>query len=110
MLSAIILLIKEGDSSKFDLILNGYDEMPNSSVEKVEASFAFAELLVEMKNDARFEQGIDALIRYRDNIRLLSKEEVRDLMNDRLFKPIAQYKEREGLKVQAAYVNSKLKK
>lgn len=104
-----MLLIKEGDSAKFDMILNDYDEMPNTSVEKVEATFAFAELLVQMKNNVHFEQGVDALIRYRNNIKLLNKDEVRDLLDDKLFKPIAQYKEREGLKTQAEYIRSKIK-
>ena len=61
------IFIKEGDESKFDLIIDGFDKMPMSQ-EKFDEFPEFAALLLKMQNTDQFKKGVDALVRFRESI------------------------------------------
>jgi aminopeptidase N len=109
LLSAMsAIFIKEGDESKFDLIISGFNKMPLSQ-EKFEEFPAFAALLLKMNNTEQFKKGVDALVRFRESIPSSQRAEISTLMNNNFLKPIGQRKEAEGQKEQAAYIMSKTK-
>ena len=101
------IFIKEGDESKFDLIISGFNKMPLSQ-EKFEEFPAFAALLLKMNNTEQFKKGVDALVRFRESIPSNQRAEISNLINNNFLKPIGQRKEAEGQKEQAAYILSKI--
>jgi aminopeptidase N len=100
------IFMKEGDESKFDLVIEGFDKMPFSQ-EKFDKFPPFAQLLLKMNNTNQFERGVDALVRFRNSIPLIQREELGKLIDNNFLKPIGHNKEAEGLKDQASYVLSK---
>ncbi len=108
LLSAMTtIFIKEGDASKFDMIIEGFDKMPMSD-EKVEDFPQFASLLLNIQNTDQFKKGVDALIHFRETIPVSQRAEIGKLVNDNFLKPIADRKEAAGLKEQADYIRSKI--
>src|SRR5450432_3201966 len=101
------IFIKEGDESKSDLVIDGFDKMPMSQ-EKFDESPQFAALLLKMENTEQFKKGVDALIRFRESIPASQKAELSKLINDSFLKPIGERKEAAGLKEQADYILSKI--
>jgi aminopeptidase N len=101
------IFIKNGDETKFDFIIDGYDKMPISQ-EKFDMFPQFASLLLKMNNTQQFENAVDALVRFRESIPAGQKAELSKLLNDNFLKPIAERKEADGLKEQAAYIRSKI--
>jgi aminopeptidase N len=101
------IFIKEGDESKFELVIEGFDKMPMSQ-EKFNEFPAFATLLLKMNNTEEFKKGVDALVRFRDAIPASQREEISKLINNNFLKPIADRKESAGFKEQAAYLRSKI--
>jgi aminopeptidase N len=101
------IFIKEGDESKFDMIIAGFDKMPLSE-EKVEEFPEFAALLLKMNNTDQFKKGVDALVRFRESIPANQKAEISTLINNNFMKPIGQRKEAAGQKEQANYILSKI--
>jgi aminopeptidase N len=101
------IFIREGDESKFDLIIAGYDKMPMGQ-EKFDQFPAFAALLLKMNNTDQFKKGVDALVRFRNSIPAGQRAELGALINNNFLKPIAQRKEAAGYKEQAAYILSKI--
>jgi aminopeptidase N len=101
------IFIKEGDESKFDLIIAGFDKMPISQ-EKVEEFPQFAALLLKMNDTEQFKRAVDALVRFRESIPSSQRAEISVLINNNFLKPIAQRKEAAGMKEQAAYILSKI--
>jgi len=101
------IFIREGDESKFDLIIAGFDKMPISQ-EKFEEFPEFATLLLKMNNTEQFKKAVDALVRFRESIPLSQRAEISTLINNNFLKPIAQRKEAAGLKEQADYILSKI--
>jgi aminopeptidase N len=104
----VAVFIKEGDESNFDYIIEGFNKMPELSLEKVEAFPQFAALTLKMENTDQFKKAIDAIVKYRDALPSTEKAEISKLINDNFLKPIADRKESAGLKEQAEYVRSKL--
>jgi aminopeptidase N len=101
------IFIKEGDESKFDMIISGFDKMPLSE-EKVEEFPEFAALLLKMNNTEQFKKAVDALVRFRESIPTNQKAEIATLINTNFMKPIGQRKEAAGQNDQAAYILSKI--
>lgn len=101
------IFIKEGDETKFDMIIDGFDNMPMSQ-EKFNKFPEFAALLLKMNNTEQFKRGIDALIRFRNTIPSRQRAEISTLINNNFLKPLAERKEALGQKEQAAYVLSKI--
>jgi len=101
------IFIKQGDETKFDLIISGFNKMPLSQ-EKFEEFPAFAALLLKMNNTEQFKKGVDALVRFRESIPSSQRAEISTLINNNFMKPIGQRKEAEGQKEQAAYILSKI--
>ena len=101
------IFIKEGDETKFDMIIAGFDKMPLSQ-EKFEEFPQFAALLLKMNNTDQFKKAVDALVRFRESIPANQKAEISKLINDNFMKPIGQRKEAAGQKEQAAYILSKV--
>lgn len=101
------IFIKEGDETKFDLIISGFSKTPLSE-EKVEEFPAFAALLLKMNNTEQFKRAVDALVRFRESIPASQRAEISSLINNNFLKPIGQRKEAEGKKEQAAYILSKI--
>ena len=104
----VAVFIKEGDESNFDYIIEGFNKMPELSLEKVEAFPQFAALTLKMENTAQFKKAIDAIVKYRDALPATEKAEISKLINENFLKPIGDRKESAGLKEQAEYVRSKL--
>ena len=103
------IFIKQGDESKFDLVIDGFDKMPMSQ-EKFEEFPGFAALLLKMNNTDQFKKGVDALVRFRESIPASQRAEISTLINNNFLKPIGQRKEAAGLKEQAAlyYVEGRI--
>jgi aminopeptidase N len=101
------IFIKEGDESKFNLVIEGFDKMPMSQ-EKFNEFPAFAALLLKMNNTDEFKKGVDALVHFRDAIPASQREEISKMINNNFLKPIADRKESAGFKEQAAYLKSKI--
>jgi aminopeptidase N len=101
------IFIKEGDESKFDMIIAGFDKAPLSQ-EKFEEFPEFAALLLKMNNTEQFKKAVDALVRFRESIPANQKAEISTLINNNFLKPIGQRKEASGQKEQATYILSKL--
>jgi len=102
------IFIQEGDVSKFDLIIAGFDKMPLSQ-EKFEKFPEFAALLLKMDNTEQFKKAVDALVHFRESIPSSQRAEISTLIDNNFLKPIAQRKEAAGHKEQAAYILSKIK-
>ena len=101
------IFIKQGDESKFDLVIDGFDKMPMSQ-EKFEEFPQFAGLLLKMQNTIQFKRAVDALVRFRETIPSAQRAEIGALINNNFLKPIADRKDAAGLKEQADYIRSKL--
>ncbi len=108
LLSALSgIFITEGDDTKFDMIIEGFNKMPMSN-EKVEESPRFAALLLRMDDTNQFKRGVDALVRFRDHIPSDDKAEFVKLINENFLKPIGDRKKAAGLNEQATYILSKI--
>ena len=83
------IFIKEGDETKFDMIIAGFDKMPLSQ-EKFEEFPEFAALLLKMNNTDQFKKAVDALVRFRESIPANQKAEISTLINNNFLKPIGQ--------------------
>jgi aminopeptidase N len=101
------IFIREGDESKFDLVIEGFDKMPMSQ-EKFNQFPQFAALLLKMNNTEQFKNAVDALVRFRNSFPSSQKEELSNLMNNNFLKPIAARKEAAGQKEESAYILSKI--
>jgi aminopeptidase N len=108
LLSAMVdIFIKQGDTSKFDLMIEGFDKMPMGD-EKVENLPRFAMSLLKIRNDEQVKKGVDAIIRFQKTIPSSQRKEISTLINNNILNPIANRKEAMGLKVQADYIRGKI--
>jgi aminopeptidase N len=101
------IFIKDGDSTKYDLVINGFDKMPMSQ-NKVEDLPYFAVFLLKISNDDQVKRGIDDIIKFLKAVPDDQRKEVTGLINQNILKPIADRKEQEGLKEQAEYIRGKI--
>jgi len=99
-------LIKSGDESNFDAIMNNYAHMPVGQ-EKFQFSMPFAAMLAKVKNTEKVKHGVDLLVSFKEAIPEAYRGQTDPMFNNAL-KGIAKKKEAEGLKDQADYINSKL--
>jgi len=108
LLSAIIQIsITSGDMDNFDLVAEGFDKLPMSQ-KKMDNLPYFAAMLLRIENTDQLKKGIDAIVKFRDAVTGDQKEEISNLINDKMLKIIAERKDAAGLKDQANYIKSKL--
>ena len=101
------LFIKNGDTTKYPLIIEGFRTMPMSQ-EKYDEFPQFAYMILKMGNTAEFKEAVDALVSFRNNVHPSQKAELTKLINENFLVPIAKSKEASGAKEQAAYIMSKV--
>jgi aminopeptidase N len=101
------IFLNAGDTSKPELLINGYTKM-NLSQDKVTDLPRFAVSLLNVRNDELFEKGVDAILRVLRDVPPDQKKEFTQAVNDNILKPLASRKESDGFKAQAAYVRSKI--
>jgi aminopeptidase N len=110
LLSAMVdIFIKVGDSSKYDLVIDGFDKMPMDQT-KMDDLPNFALSLLKIRNDDQVKKGIDAIIRFEEAIPAAQKAEISKLINENILSPIAERKEAMGLKGQADYIREKIER
>ena len=102
------IFIKEGDSTKYNLVINGFGEMPMSQ-NKVEDLPYFAMFLLKIRNDDQVKKGIDDIVKFLKAVPEVQRKEVTGLINQNILKPIADRKDQEGLKEQAEYIRGQIK-
>ena len=108
LLSAMVdIFIKQGDTSKYDLMIAGFDKMPMGDT-KVESLPRFAMSLLKIRNDDQVKKGIDAIVRFQKAIPSSQRKEISTLINNNILSPIATRKEAMGLKAQADYIREKI--
>ncbi|HEX4851064.1 MAG TPA: M1 family aminopeptidase, partial [Puia sp.] len=108
LLSAIIeISIKSGHYENFDVLAEGFDKMPFSQ-KKMDNLPYFAGMLLRIDNTPQVKKGVDAIVKFRDAISPEQKEELGNLINNSILKPIADRKEAAGHKDQADYIRSKI--
>jgi aminopeptidase N len=101
------IFIKNGDTTKFDLMIEGFDKMPMGQ-SKVESLPRFALSLLKIQNDEQVKRGIDAIVRFQKAIPSSQRKEISQLINNNILSPIASRKEAMGLKAQAEYIREKI--
>lgn len=108
LLSSLVdIFIKEGDSSKYDLVIGGFEKMPMSQT-KMDDLPHFALSLLKIKNDDQVKRGVDAIIKFQEALPKGQKKEITGLINENILKPIADRKDAEDLKEQADYIRFKI--
>jgi aminopeptidase N len=101
------IFVKSGNEEHFDLIADGFDNMPVSQKKMDELPFLVSMLMKVQKTD-QLKKGVDAIARFRDAIPGEQHDEIAGLINDKILKVMAVRKDEEGLKEQADYIKSKL--
>jgi len=101
----LTLFIKSGDTTKFDFVIQGFDDQPMSQ-EKFNEFPEFAALMLKMKNTEQFKRAVDALVRFRETLPTGQKEELSKLINNNFMRPIGDRKKAGGFKDQADYIYS----
>jgi aminopeptidase N len=108
LLSAISeIFIKSGNDDHFDLIAEGFDNMPVSQKKMDELPYLVSMLMKVQRTD-QLKKGVDAITKFRDAIPGDQHQEIAGLINDKILRVMAQRKNDEGLKDQADYIRSKL--
>jgi aminopeptidase N len=103
------LLIMEGEDAKFDMIISSFNGLPMSEEKIQEAPQLFAALIMKTQNKELVKKAVDALVRFRDDVPSSEKAEMNTLINNNYLKPVAEQKEKEGLKEQGDYIRSAIK-
>jgi len=101
----LTLFIKSGDTTKFDFVIQGFDDQPMSQ-EKFNEFPEFAALMLKMKNTEQFKRAVDALVRFRETLPSSQKEELSKLINNNFMRPIGDRKKSAGFKDQSDYIYS----
>ena len=108
LLSAITeIFVRSGNDDHFDLIANGFDNMPVSQKKMDELPYLVSMLMRVQRTD-QLKKGVDAIAKFRDAIPGDQHDEIAGLINDKIFRVMAARKSQEGLKDQADYILSKL--
>jgi aminopeptidase N len=105
--SMMDIFLRNGDSTKYDLVIDGFEKMPMSQ-SKFDDLPHFAMSLLKMHNDEKVKKGVDAIIKFQESIPVAQRKELTGVINDNILKPIADRKEADGFKAQADYIRSKI--
>jgi aminopeptidase N len=100
------LLIMEGDDAEFEMIINNFNSLQMNEEKIEEGPQLFAALIMKTQNMVLVKKGVDALIQLRDGMPSSEKTEMSNLINNNFLKPVADQKEKDGLKEQAEYIRS----
>ena len=97
-----------GEENAFEFISSNFAKMPMSS-DKVTAVFSLFELLDKVNDPVKFKQGVDLIVRFRDEIPKESRSQTDPFINDFILKTLASGKEAKGLQDLANYAKGKIK-
>ncbi|HVT85581.1 MAG TPA: M1 family metallopeptidase, partial [Chitinophagaceae bacterium] len=101
------ILIKSGDESSADVILNSFEKMPLSQ-NKFTLLQSIGDFLGKSKNMSTVKRGVDAIVSFRDAIPEAFQAQINPYINGFLLKGLAEKKKEAGLQDQADYILSKL--
>lgn len=101
-------MIKYGDESAADIILGNFERMPMSQ-EKFEGLEPLMEFLAKVKNTNNFKRGVDAILKFSSEIPEQYRDQVSQMINFLLLN-LQKKKLSEGLKDQADYIETQVKK
>jgi aminopeptidase N len=108
LLAAITeIFVRSGNQDHFDLIAEGFDNMPVSQKKMDELPYLVS-MLMKVKRTDQLKKGVDAIARFRDAIPGEQHDEIAGLINDKILRVMADRKSEEGLTEQADYIKSKL--
>ncbi|MBL7759264.1 MAG: M1 family metallopeptidase [Sediminibacterium sp.] len=106
--NAISMIIAAfGDETGYDYIAGNFKKMPLST-EKFTAMFTFSECLNKVTDAAKFKEGIDLIVAFRESIPKDSKPQTDPYINNLVLKALATAKEGKGLQELADYVKSRM--
>ncbi len=106
--NAIAMVIAAfGDESGYDYIAGNFKNMPLST-DKFTAMFTFSECLNKVTDAAKFKEGVDLIVAFRDSIPKDSKAQTDPYINNLVLKALASGKETKGLQELADYVKLKM--
>lgn len=103
----IISLYKYAGENDFDALSERFDVLPFGN-EKFMLLQPFAGFLKRVNNTTNFRKGIDMIVRFRDAIPELYRQQVESYFNGMILPGIAASKESAGMKEQAEYVKSRI--
>lgn len=108
-LSAAIsnVIIDYGDETAYDFIMNNFTQMPLSQ-EKFNTVASVGEFLAKVSDKAKFEKGVDEIVKFRDQIPQQVRAQTDAYINNMVLKGLANKKEASGAKAFADYVNGKI--
>jgi aminopeptidase N len=101
------ILIKSGDESAADMILNRFEKMPLSQA-KFNILQSIGDFIGKSKNMDIVKRGTDAIVSFRDAIPEAFRGQTDPFINGMLLKGLVTRKIEAGLKDQAEYIKSKL--
>jgi aminopeptidase N len=101
------MFIVEEDTEEFDQVIEGFKKMPLSEEKIAEAPTLFAALIARTKNTDLVKKEVDIITQLGNSLHGDEKKEYNKLINSYL-KQVADQKESEGLKDQAAYILLKM--
>jgi aminopeptidase N len=101
------VIIKLGDESAYDYIMNNFTGMPLSQ-EKFSTVASVADFLAKLTNPQKFEKGVDEIVKFRDDLPGQIRVQTDPYINNMILKGLATKKEKAGAKAMADYVNSKI--
>lgn len=108
-LSSVInsVLIKSGDESVSDIVLTKFEKTPFGQ-SKFNLMVGLGDMLAKTNNPEIVKRGIDAIVKFRDEVPEAFKGQTDAYINGTLLKNLVTKKTEAGLKEQADYIKSKL--
>ena len=100
-------IIEFGDESAYDFIMNNFNSMPLSQ-EKFSTVATVSEFLAKVTDEKKFQKGVDAIVKFRDDIPQSIRTQTDPFINNMILKGLATKKETAGAKAMADYVTSKI--
>jgi aminopeptidase N len=101
------IMVKSGDESSADVILSSFEKMPLSQ-NKFNLLQSIGDFLGKSKNMSTVKKGVDAIVKFRDDIPDAFKDQTSPFINGLLLRGLAEKKKVAGLQEQADYILSKL--
>ena len=107
-LSAAIsnIFINYGDETSADFIIASFEELPLGQ-EKFEALQPLSQFLMKVQSIELFKKGVDAIVRFRDDIPEAYQEQLAPYINNVILGAIEKKKEAAGMKEQTEYIQTK---